>query len=134
MQIWLYCSDKEILVTIDKAINSSIELRSKKELIEGFLARTSASAKIDDDWQEFVKEQAEIDLHNLIESEKLKPEETHRFVENTFRDGVLKTTGTDIDKILPPISRFGGGEDRTVKKQTVVEKLTAYFDRYMGLL
>jgi len=98
------------------------------------LARTSASAKIDDDWQEFVKEQAEIDLHNLIESEKLKPEETHRFVENTFRDGVLKTTGTDIDKILPPISRFGGGEDRTVKKQTVVEKLTAYFDRYMGLL
>ena len=128
------CSDKEILATIDRAVNASIELRSKKELIEGFLARANASAQIDDDWQEFVKEQAEIDLHNLIESEKLKPEETHRFVENTFRYGVLKTTGTDIDRILPPISRFGGGEDRTVKKQTVVEKLTVYFDRYMGLL
>jgi len=76
----------------------------------------------------------EIDLHNLIDSEKLKPDETRRFVDNAFRDGVLKTTGTDIDKILPPISRFGGGGDRVVKKQTVIEKLTAFFEKYMGLL
>jgi len=128
------CSDKEILAAIDRAVNSSIELRSKKELIEGFLARVSTSAEIDDDWQVFVKEQMEIDLHHLIESEKLKPEETRRFVDNAFRDSILKTTGTDIDKILPPLSRFGGGGDRTAKKLTVIEKLVAFFDKYMGLL
>ena len=31
------CKDKDILTTIDKAINSSIELRSKKDLIERFI-------------------------------------------------------------------------------------------------
>jgi len=43
----------------------------------------------------------------------------------------LKTTGTDIDKILPPVSRFGGG--RAKKKQTVLEKLKAFFEKYFGL-
>ena len=30
------------------------------------------------------------------------------FIDNSFRDGELKTIGTDIDGILPPMSRFGG--------------------------
>ena len=48
-------------------------------------------------------------LKILITEEKLKPEETRKFVENAFRDGVLKTTGTDVDRLMPPVSRFGGG-------------------------
>lgn len=32
------CKDKTILATIDKTINASVELRSKKELIEDFIA------------------------------------------------------------------------------------------------
>jgi len=55
-----------------------------------------------------VQKQKDIDLSAIIEAERLKPEETRRFVSNAFRDGALKTTGTDIDKILPPVSRFGG--------------------------
>jgi type I restriction enzyme R subunit len=128
------CSDKEILAAIDRAVNSSLELRSKRELIKGFLARVGTSAEIDDDWQAFVTEQMEIDLHGIVESENLKPEEARRFVDNAFRDGVLKTTGTAIDKILPPLSRFGGGGNRTAKKQTVIEKLTVFFEKYSGLL
>jgi len=62
----------------------------------------------------------------------LKDEETRRFVENSFRDGTLKTTGTDIDKILPPASRFGGG-NRTVKKQGIIAKLAAFFEKYFGV-
>lgn len=88
---------------------------------------------MDDDWQEFVREQMEIDLRALVETENLKPEETRRFVDNSLRDGAMKTTGTKIDKILPPASRFGGG-NRAGKKQGVVEKLTAFFDKYMGLV
>lgn len=37
-------------------------------------------------------------------------EETIKFIDNSFREGVLKTTGTDIDKIMPSISRFSGGD------------------------
>lgn len=129
------CEDKEILVAIDKAIKSSLQLRSKKELIEGFIDTINASSNVNADWQRFVREQRETDISNLITEEKLKPEETRKFVENAFRDGVLKTTGTDIDKILPPVSRFGGGGgNRTAKKQTVIEKLKSFFEKYFGLL
>ncbi len=128
------CTDKETLAAIDKAVNSSLELRSKKELIEGFIARVNTSTQVDDDWRKFVEEQKETDLSALIESEKLKPEETRRFVDNSFRDGTLKTTGTDIDKILPPVSRFGGNGGRTAKKQGVIAKLMTFFEKYLGLV
>ena len=129
------CTDKEILAAIDKAVNSSIELRSKKELIEGFIARVNVSTQVDDDWQKFVEEQKETDLTALIESEKLKPNETRRFIDNAFRDGALKTTGTDVDKILPPVSRFGGGgSNRAEKKQGVIEKMLSFFEKYFGLV
>lgn len=49
----------------------------------------------------FVLEQEETDLTEIITSEKLKPEETRKFVANAFRDGALKTTGTEIDKLMP---------------------------------
>lgn len=62
----------------------------------------------DNDWRRFVQERKEEDLSALIAYEKLKDEETRRFIDNSFRDGTLKTAGTDIDKILPPVSRFVG--------------------------
>jgi type I restriction enzyme R subunit len=125
------CQDKTILVTIDKAINSSIELRSKKELIEGFIERVNLIHLEDDSWNSYVNEQKEKDLNDLIIEEKLKPEETYRFVNNALRDGALKTIGTDLDKILPPMSLFSG--QKTTKKQTVIEKLMKYFEKYIGV-
>jgi 2,4-dienoyl-CoA reductase-like NADH-dependent reductase (Old Yellow Enzyme family) len=126
------CQDKNILVTIDKAINSSLELRSKKELIERFIEQVNVSTKVDEDWRKFLHERKEADISAIIEEEKLKPEETRRFIDNAFRDGMLKTTGTAIDKIMPPVSRFGGG--RAAKKQGIIEKLMIFFEKYLGLV
>ncbi|MGI6450237.1 MAG: type I restriction endonuclease subunit R [Desulfitobacteriia bacterium] len=126
------CKDKTILTTIDKAINSSIELRSKKELIERFIEQVNVSTKVDEDWRKFLHERKEADISAIIEEEKLKPEETRRFIDNAFRDGMLKTTGTAIDKIMPPVSRFGGG--RAAKKQGIIEKLMYFFEKYLGLV
>ena len=128
------CENKEILVAIDKAIKSSLQLRSKKELIENFIETINADTNVNEDWRRFVREQREADIQSLIAEEKLKPEETKKFVSNAFRDGVLKTTGTDVDRILPPVSRFGGGGSRDKKKQTVIEKLKAFFEKYFGLV
>ena len=55
------CEDKEILVAIDKAIKSSLQLRSKKELIENFIATINTSTDVNADWQRFVREQRETD-------------------------------------------------------------------------
>lgn len=128
------CKDKEILVAIDKAIKSSLQLRSKKELIEEFIDSINVSTNINDDWQKFVNEQCNAELQTLITEEKLKPVEAKKFVENSFRDGVLKTLGTDIDKILPPISRFSGGGNRKKKKQSVIEKLKVFFEKYFDII
>ena len=128
------CKDKEILVAIDKAIKSSLQLRSKKELIENFIATINTSTDVNADWQKFVKKQRQEDMEQLIAEEKLKPAETEKFMENSFRDGVLKTTGTDIDKLMPPVSRFGGGGMRDKKKQGIIAKLKAFFEKYFGLL
>ena len=126
------CKDKSVLTTIDKAINSSIELRSKKELIEHFVEQIDASTHIDEDWPKYLQECKEKDIASMIEEERLKPAETRRFIDNTLRNGVLKTTGTAIDKIMPPVSRFGGGRD--VKKRGIIEKLQKFFEKYFGLV
>ena len=72
-------------------------------------------------------------LH-FINEDRLKPDETRKFVENAFRDGILKTTGTDIDRLMPPVSRFSGGGSRDQKKQTIIEKLKTFFEKYFGLV
>ncbi|MFA6309254.1 MAG: type I restriction endonuclease subunit R [Clostridia bacterium] len=127
------CSDKSILKSIEKAVDSSIELRSKKELIEGFIEQINTSTQLDNDWRTFVTEQKEKELSNIIKEESLKTTETRKFISRSFSDGALKTTGTDIDRILPPVSRFNGG-GRAEKKQSVIERLLAFFEKYLGLV
>ena len=127
------CTDKSILGAIDRAISSSIELRSKKELIQSFISRVNINTQVDSDWRAFILEQKESDLAEIIESEHLRPEPTQRLISGAFRDGSLKTIGTDFDRIMPPVSRFADG-GRATKKQTVIERLQEFFEKYLGLV
>ena len=126
------CENKEILESIRKAVDASIQLRSKKELIDDFIESVNVDTKVMDDWRKFVLEREENELNEIITTEKLKEEETRKFIDNTFRDGTLKTSGTEIDKLMPPVSRFGGG-NRAKKKQGIIEKLKMFFEKYFGL-
>lgn len=126
-----HCEDKEVLITIKKAIESSPELRSKKQLIETFIAGINDADDVMNEWRDYVVEQREEELQTIIKEEKLKPEDTRKFLENAFRDGEIKTAGTDIDKLMPPISRFGGG--RAQKKQGVIDKLKTFFEKFFGI-
>ena len=127
------CDDKEILVTIQKAVDASPELRSKKQLIETFIAGINDVEDVMAEWHGFVAVEREKELAQIIQDEKLKETETRKFLENAFRDGEIKTTGTDIDKLMPPVSRFGGGGARAKKKQTVIDKLKGFFERFFGI-
>ena len=127
-----HCDDKEVLITIRKAVDASPELRSKKALIETFIAGINDVSDVMLEWRTFVAEEKERQLVTIIQEENLKDEETRRFMDSAFRDGSVKTTGTDIDKLMPPISRFGGG-NRAEKKQTIIEKLKGFFDRFFGI-
>ena len=127
-----HCQDAEVRVTISKAIDASPELRSKKELIETFIARVNEIDDVMDGWHFFVEEEREKDLVQIITDENLKEDETRRFLEDSFRNGEIKTTGTDIEKILPPMGRFGGS-DREQKKHAVIEKLKTFFEKFFGI-
>lgn len=127
-----HCEDKEILITIRKAIEASPELRSKKELIEAFMNGVNDVDDVMIEWHDYVVEMREQELTIIIEEERLKPIETRKFLESAFQEGEVKTVGTDIDKIMPPVSRFGGG-NRALKKKTVIDRLKAYFEKFYGI-
>ena len=127
-----HCEDKEVLITINRAIDASPELRSKKALIENFITGINEVEDVMAEWHDYVVAKREEDLENIIKEERLKPEETRKFLENAFHDGEIKTAGTDIDNLMPPVSRFGGGK-RAEKKQGVISKLKNFFEKYFGI-
>ena len=127
-----HCEDKELLITIRKAVDSSPELRSKKQLIETFIAGINDVDDLLTEWRSFIAEEKEKQLVQIIKEENLNEAETRKFIEDSFKSGEIRTVGTDIDKLMPPTSRFGGG-NRAAKKQTIIDKLKAFFERFFGV-
>ena len=124
--------DKTILASIATAVNSSIELRSKKELIEGFVANLNmSSASVTEDWKSYVAERKEEDLTALIEQEGLRPEETRHFLEHAFRDGEFRTGGPELQNLMPRRSLFD--DDNDARTNSIIDKIKLFFERYLGL-
>lgn len=126
------CKDKEIRESINKAIDSSSELRSKKDLISNFIEKMNSVDDVMDEWRSYVNKERDAELDKIISEQRLKPEETRKFMKKSFTDGEVKTFGTDIDALMPPISRFGGNS-RAKKKQTVIELFKAFFEKFFGI-
>ena len=125
--------DKEIRVEITRAVDASPSLRNKKDLIEDFVDNISVDGEIDQEWRTFIAAKREAELETIITDEDLRPDETRVFVETAFRDGQIRTSGTAITKVLPPVSRFFADGGHGEKKQRVIQKLGAFFERFLGL-
>jgi type I restriction enzyme R subunit len=125
--------DKEIVVSIGKAINSSMELRNKKDLIEQFIISLTPATDVDDDWRKYVDEKKMEELNRIIADENLHKVETEVFMKNAFRDGFVPETGTAITKLLPPLDPFAPNNQYTEKKMTVIEKLKSFLNRFLGI-
>jgi len=128
-----HIKDKEILIDINKAIDSSVELRNKKDLIEQFIESLNKQSVVGEDWQKFVEKKKIEELERIIKDENLNHDEAYRFIDNAFRDGSISTTGTAITKILPPVSRFSKTGERTKKRETIIEKFTRFFERFFDI-
>jgi type I restriction enzyme, R subunit len=125
--------DKELLIDINKAIDSSVELRNKKELIEQFINSVNANSSVDDDWRSFVDAKKIEELDKIITDENLDRDETYKFIESAFRDGNVQTSGTAITKIMPPVSRFSPDQSRGKKRETVLDKLASFFNKFFDI-
>ena len=128
-----HTKNREILLDINKAIDSSVELRNKKDLINQFISSLDVRSVVDDDWQKFVEGKKVEELEQIIASESLDHDATYTFIKNAFRNGNVATTGTAITKILPPVSRFSPTGERTKKRENVLDKLKRFFEKFFDI-
>ena len=126
--------NKEIRAQISRAVDASPTLRNKKDLIETFVDSISVSGEVDEEWRDYIQRRRQEELQEIIDAERLKQQETYDFVLNAFREGGIRRTGTDITKVMPPVSRFGQNGAHSQQKQRVLAKLVAFFERFMGLV
>jgi type I restriction enzyme, R subunit len=128
-------TDREVetLAKIRRAIDSSISLRNKRDLILAFVDRVSADSDVEEDWHRYVEARRDEELGYIIADEGLDPDATRAFVERAFRNGAIPTTGAAVTEIIPPISRFARDDIYGVRKRTVLDRLTAFFERYYTL-
>ena len=126
--------DRDIKINIDKAIESSLELRNKKDLIEKFIATLGDSTSdVFSDWQEFIKGEKARELDRIIDEEHLNKEKTYEFMRRAFASGEIRESGTDITKILPPVSFFNPDAKRPAMRRRVLAKLRSFFDRFFAI-
>ena len=123
--------DKEIKITILKSVDASMELRSKKDLIENFIASLTPSSDVDKDWKKFINECRIAELNKIIEEENLNKEETYKYVNTALKNGYVQENGTAINEILPKMSRFN--KNRSIKKSSVIAKIVNFFNRFKDI-
>lgn len=125
--------DKEVLVTIDKAIMSSPDLRNKKDLIMDFINSLNDGSDVYADFENFMNSKRKEELDKIIEDESLNSDETYKFIKRSFEKGSVETDGTEISSMLPPMSMFTKDQARLSKKNKVIDRLMEFFDKFFSI-
>jgi len=125
--------DKELLASIDRAVSSSLTLRSKKDLIDRFISQVNVGPDIQSSWREFMSDQKKMELEEIIEEERLDVPSAHLFMEQAFRDGELQIAGPALSRMLPPKSMFSASNEHGEQKLRVLTRLQTFFDRFCSI-
>lgn len=125
--------DKELLLKINSAVLASPELRNKKDLINQFIDSLNQDSDIYKDFETFMNSKKCEELDKIIAEENLKSDETYDFIRKSFDRGNIEENGTDIVNILPQMSRFSVDNDRAKKKNSVITKLSEFFDKFFSI-
>lgn len=124
-----------MMIDINRAIWSSIELYKKKELIEKFIREVNESTiNIVDNWNDFIKREKREDLMNIINECNLKEDNTFEFMNDCFKAWTFKREWTKIKELLKNTWwRFSLSWDYEKNKYNMIEKLQAYYDKYYDI-
>ena len=125
--------DGEIRVRISKAIDSSPDLRDKKELIDKFIEQLTPDSEVDAAWRVYVNSEKRRQFDAIIDEENLKRDKAVEFIENAYERGYVPEGGMELDGIMPPINPFDINANREGKIATVLEKLKAFFQRFSDI-
>lgn len=127
-----HCQDSEIHIRIVKSIESSADLRDKKELIERFIESMTATGDVYEEWQTYLNEQKKAEFAELVAEEHLKSDKALEFIEMAFTRGYVPEGGLELNNIMPPINPFDPNANRQGKVEHVLDRLKAFFTKYFG--
>ncbi|EOE5701004.1 type I restriction endonuclease subunit R [Campylobacter upsaliensis] len=117
-----------------KLLDSSLSLRSKKELFLRFIDSLHTQSNVAKDFSTYIKTHKNNALQDIINALNLDPKKTKEFMQDSFERGELRDYGRAFDEILPPSPLFGKGAEQTHKvRKQALEKLQAFFELFKGL-
>ncbi|MBQ6828248.1 MAG: hypothetical protein IJO46_09580, partial [Thermoguttaceae bacterium] len=123
-----------VKIAIRKAIEASVDLRDKRELIEDFIAELNPAADFDESWRTFVTKRRDAELAQIVAEERLNPDATLKFMKKAFRDGYVEENGAELTALLPRTSRCARRDASTAtlaeKKENVFDKLARFLRRF----
>lgn len=126
--------DKGSYERILKLLDSSLSLRSKKELLLRFIQSLNPQSNVEKDFSTYIAARKDESLDTIITELDLKPKETRAFMQDSFERGELRDYGRAFGEILPPSPLFGKGAEQTHKvREKALEKLQAFFELFKGL-
>ena len=120
---------------IRRIIRTSLGTRAKENLVINFINKTDLkklknNGEILDAFYKYAKEEKKEKIDELVKDENLK-EDSRRFIEKSINKGFVDYAGSELDSILPPISRRKGA--REAKKQSVLEKIQKMVEIFIGI-
>lgn len=133
-------SNSEVTEDIERAVNSSSELRASADIITDFskeYRNTPNPGDVYEHFNRYVTERRVEEENEIVRDENLDPEETQRVVNRALREGRRTISGKLTSLIRTRMPLFGGdpsSEDAVSKTKRVKQRLENHLDRFMSLL
>lgn len=132
-------SDEEkqgIRKEIETSINSSLEMRNKKDLIMEFVERiNNQSEDVSKDFGEYIKQKRSEEFEAIVRDNNLKEDEAYEFVQRAFEYGQMEFNGTNFPRLLPKekSSFFSKTSNRGEMKEKISGILQKFFERFYSI-
>lgn len=120
-------------IKINKAIDSSPDLRDKKELINQFIESLTPDSDVSEKWKEYVNEQKRREFNAIVTEEHLKEGPAKEFIATAWERGYVPEGGLELNGIMPPINPFDPNANREGKLQEVLKRIKSFFGKYFEI-
>lgn len=122
----------DALSAIQAAVDASVTMRKKKRLLELFLAQVNNGGDASGDaFLALVQHVYDDAVDSLVKELNLR-DGAVEFVRRCVDAGYVLEVGSGLDRILPPVRRFGGGNHGVIRERAI-EAIQGIVDEFEGL-
>ncbi|MCE3037029.1 type I restriction endonuclease subunit R [Helicobacter sp. faydin-H20] len=120
---------------IETSINSSFEMRNKKDLIMAFVEYiNNQSEDVFKDFEKYIEQKRNEEFDAIVKDNNLKKDEAYEFVKRAFKYGEMEFNGTEFPKLLPKgTSLFSKTSNYGETKEKISAILQRFFERFYSI-